>query len=258
LLIAGAGAFYFHKERVAHEKTMARLSGENAAPVSLQHMFDAARSELIAGKYESARLSFISLASEARRRQPLLSWLRMHRGLAALLRGFTTQARQAFQEIEKSGPFSTRPEDAPLARFFVETARTMAAPASVPANGVTEPDPKTPQAFAVFLFAVKDWQQSDFANAAALFEQFARSQSEGAYSWINDYKPLAQKFLSDYRIYTDWKGQTKSVATPEQVAEALSALRAAQQRLQLRGRLADALREEELTLSQQTATPEKP
>ena len=258
LLIAGGIAFYFHEERVAHEKNVARLFGENAAHISLQHMFDAARGELIAGKYESARLAFISLASEARHRQPLLNWLKMHRGLAALLRGFTTQARQAFQEIERSGSFSKKPEDAPLARFFVETAGTMVAPASIPANGVAEPDPKTPQAFARFLFAVKDWQQADFANAAALFEQFARSQPEGVYSWINDYKPLAQKFLSDYRIYADWKDQTKNLATAEQVATALSALRAAEQKLQLRGRLADTLREEELTLSQPTATPGNP
>ena len=102
-----------------------------------------------------------------------------------------------------------------------------------------------------FLFAVKDWQQSDFANAAALFEQFQRSQSTGAYAWINDYKPLADKFLADYRVYVDWKKQAQSFTSREQITAAVTALRTAQGKLQLRGRLNDAFKDEETKLVRQ-------
>jgi serine/threonine protein kinase len=250
ILIAalGGAAFYLHKiqsDRLAKATATAK-SGEE----TLRHLYDDARRELIAGKYDSARTTFTRLAGEAQNKQPLLNWIRLHRGLANLLRGYTTQARQAFEELEKAGPFSTKPEEKPLADFFTQSARRMNAAESVPAAAAQFP-PTPPDVFALFLFAVKDWQQSDFANAAALFEQFQRSQPAGAYAWINDYKPLAEKFLADYRVYADWKTQAQKFTGRDQITAAVTALRTAQGKLQLRGRLNDAFKEEETKLIHQ-------
>jgi hypothetical protein len=98
---------------------------------------------------------------------------------------------------------------------------------------------------------MKDWQQSDFGNAAALLEQYERSQSAGDSSWINDYKPLAEKFLADYRVYADWKKQAPTFTGREQITAALTALRTAQGKLQLRGKLNDAFKDEETKLVRQ-------
>jgi tRNA A-37 threonylcarbamoyl transferase component Bud32 len=247
VVILASGGFYWHKiqsERLAKAARLADQTGEE----TLRHLYDDARRELIAGKYDSARTTFTRLANEAQNKQPLLNWIRLHRGLANLLRGYTTQARQAFQELEGAGPFSLKPEDAPLANFFLQTAHTMNATESIPADTAHLPDPKTPQAFALFLFAIKDWQQSDFTNASILLEQFERSEPGGPYSWIRDYKPLEQKFLSDYRIYADWKKQAQEFSSAEQITKALTALRVAQGKLQLRGRLNEAFKEEETKL----------
>ena len=256
LMIAGAillialavGGFFFHKiqaERLAKVQATAR-SGEE----TLQHLYDEARRELIAGKYDSARTTFTRLAVEAQNKQPLLNWIRLHRGLANLLRGYTTQARQAFDELEKAGPFSTRPEDKELAVFFSETARKMNAPETVAAKGNVASGSGA-ERFALFLFAVKDWQQGDFANAAGLLEQFNRTQSPGGYAWINDYKPLAEKFLADHRVYADWKTHAQSFTGPEQITAALTALRTAQGKLQMRGKLVEAFKDEETKLVRQ-------
>jgi eukaryotic-like serine/threonine-protein kinase len=249
LVALGAGGFYWHKvqsERLAKAKATAQ-SGEE----TLQHLYDEARRELIAGKYDSARTTFTRLAGEAQNKQPLLNWIRIHRGLANLLRGYTTQARQAFEELEKADPFSTNPEDKPLADFFVQAAHTMNTPEAVSVRTLPPPKPQTPDAFALFLFGAKDWQQSDFANASALFDQFAATQSSGAFSWVNDYKPLAEKFRADYRVYADWKKQAASFTGREQITAALTALRTAQGKLQLRGKLLDAFKDEEAKLVQQ-------
>lgn len=242
--VLGGVGFYLHKiqaERLAKVKATAQ-SGEE----TLQHLYDDARRELIAGKYDSARTTFTRLAGEAQNKQPLLNWIRLHRGLANLLRGYTTQARQAFQELENDAQFSTRPEDKDLSGFFRETAHTMNSAEPVRANVPVAPPPKN---LALLLFAVKDWQQSDFADAAALFEEFQRSQSAGTYAWINDYKPLAEKFLADYRVFADWQKQSQAFTKPEQITAALTALRAAQSKLQLRGRLNDAFKDEEAKLT---------
>jgi len=191
------------------------------------------------------------LGGEAQNRQPLLNWIRLHRGLANLLRNFTTQARQTFQEIETAGPFSSNPDEAPLADFFVQTARTMTKQEPVPANAVKLPAGPSPDRFALFLFAMKDWQQSDFVNAGGLLEQFVGTQSEGAFTWINDYKPLAEKFLADYRVYAEWKKQAAGFTTREQITTALTALRTAQGKLQQKGKLNEAFKEEEARLLRQ-------
>jgi hypothetical protein len=247
--LLGGGAFYFHKvqsERLAKARATAQ-SGEE----TLRHLYDEARRELIGGKYDAARTTFTRLAGEAQNQQPLLNWIRLHRGLANLLRGYTTQARQAFEELEKAGPFSTKPEDKALADFFVQAARKMNAAEPIPATAARVPAAAGAEAFGVFLFAVKDWQQSDFANAAALFEQFQRSQSTGDYAWINDYKPLAEKFVADYRVFADWKNQAQKFTTRDQITTAITALRNAQGKLQLRGRLNEAFKDEEAKLVRQ-------
>jgi serine/threonine protein kinase len=160
-------------------------------------------------------------------------------------------ARQAFEELEKAGPFSTKPEEKALADFFLQAARTMNAPDPVPATPPRPIAPQLPDAFSLFLFAVKDWQQDDFANAAGLLEQSQRSQSTGSYAWVNDYKPLAEKFLADYRVYAEWKNQAPSFTGRDQITAALTALRSAQGKLQLRGRLNEAFKDEETKLVRQ-------
>jgi tRNA A-37 threonylcarbamoyl transferase component Bud32 len=249
LLALGVGGFYLHKvqlERLAKVQATAK-SGEE----TLQHLYDDARRELIAGKYDSARTTFARLTGEAQNNQPLLNWIRLHRGLANLLRGYTTQARQAFEELEKAGPFSNKPEDKPLAAFFLQTAQTMNAPDPVQAKKFPVPVAQTPDAFSLFLFGVKDWQQNDFAEAAALFDRYQGSQSAGPYAWVNDYKPLAEKFRADYRVYADWKNQAQNFTGREQITAAITALRVAQGKLQLHGRLNDAFKDEEAKLIRQ-------
>jgi serine/threonine protein kinase len=255
LLVALAGgALYFYKLKIDRLAKAAAASQPANESATLLHLYEQARLEVAAGKYDSARTTLARLANEAQGKQPLLSWIRLHRGLANLLRGYTTQARESFQELERAGPFSSRPEDAALANFFVETARTMNAPANVPAGVAPTTDPNSPQAFDLFLYAVKDWQQSDFATAAVLLQRFATSESAGAFRWINDYKPLAQKFLSDYRIYAEWKKNPQDFKTAAEIEGALATLRSAQGRLQLRGRLSDAFKEEETKLNNQLAS----
>src|SRR5256714_1365284 len=255
-LLAG-GAFYFqkvHSAQLAKAEQLAKARSAQSGEETLRHLYDDARRELIGGKYDSARTTFTRLAGEAQNKQPLWNWIRLHRGLANLLRGYTTQARQSFEELEKAGPFSTKPEDKTLADFFPKTARTMNAPETFPATSARVPAAESPEAFALFLFAVKDWQQNDFANAATLFEQFGRTQPTGVYSWINDYKPLAEKFRADYRVFADWKTRAQNFTGRDQITAALTALRSAQGKLQLRGRLVDAFKDEEARLVHELET----
>jgi hypothetical protein len=68
---------------------------------------------------------------------------------------------------------------------------------------------------------------------------------------VNDYKPLAEKFRADYRVYADWKNQAQTFTGRAQITAGLTALRTAQGKLQLRGRMLDAFKDEEAKLTRQ-------
>jgi predicted RNA-binding Zn-ribbon protein involved in translation (DUF1610 family) len=242
--VIGAGVFAVR----ARQKAIAAGQNNTAAvDAVLTKSFDEARRQLIAGNTERARTDFARLAEQAKDRQPLLNWIRMHRALASLLRDFKTQAHDLFDEIAK------QPPQGELGRFFVETSRVMANAAVIHGKDVAEPKPKTPEALALFLFAMKDWQQREFKEAASLLERFERAEVPPAFSWINDYKPFAQKYLADYARFAALQPN----GSPEQQ---VAAIREMQAKLQTRGAMAKSLEEQESALAhkptgQQPAAP---
>ncbi|MFL6537824.1 MAG: serine/threonine-protein kinase, partial [Chthoniobacterales bacterium] len=231
--VISAGVFAYR----ARQKAMAAGQNNTAAvDAVLLKSFDEARHELIAGNTERARSDFGRLAEQAKDRPPLLNWVRIHRALASLLRDFKTQAHDLFDEIAK------QPVQGENGRFFVDTSRRMANPAVIRSTEVAEPNPKTPDAFALFLFAMKDWQQREFKEAASLLERFEHAEVPPAFRWMNDYKPFAQKYLADYARYAAFKPNGS-------VEQQLAAIRETQAKLQTRGAMAKALEEQESALS---------
>jgi len=177
--------------------------------------------------------------------------------LAPALAEHPRPARENFQAIEKDGLFSSAPADLALARFFLETAKKMATPDVVPAMAQTGWSHDSAAAFAILLFALKDFQQSDFSDAAALLEQFVAAQPSAAYSWINDYKPLAQKYLDDLRLYDGWQKQAKMIVTNEQLTAALANLREIESKLHTQGALVEQVRSDVAELASHLSEKEK-
>ncbi len=133
----------------------------------------------------------------------------------------------------------------------------MATPDVVPAMAQTGWSHDSAAAFAILLFALKDFQQSDFSDAAALLEQFVAAQPSAAFSWINDYKPLAQKYLDDLRLYDGWQKQAKMIVTNEQLTAALANLREIESKLHTQGALVEQVRSDVAELASHLSEKEK-
>ena len=131
----------------------------------------------------------------------------------------------------------------------------MASPDVVPPRDTAGANHDSPEAFAILLFAAKDLAAADFTDAIGLLEQFVAAQPPAPYAWIKDYKPLAQKYLDDLRLYHAWKEQTKNLASPQAREAALADLRGIERRLQTQGQLADQIKTEAAQLSPQLARP---
>jgi serine/threonine protein kinase len=245
LFVAGAAAFYVMRERRAAQSSIASASKNFEQIAVLQRRYGEARQQLISGNYDTASTDFAQLSKDAAGVQPLLNWIVLHRGLAALLQNNAVTAREAFEEVERVAAFSDAPADAELVRFFRETAHglTIGADATVAANG------NGLDAFGVFLAAVKAWQSGQFEAATALLTTYVRTETREPFAWINDYKPLARKFVNDYALFSEWNKQPQSFTTATETGVALKQLRASEKKLQTRGPLADAMKADEKRLA---------
>ncbi len=245
LLLGGiaVGGFLLLRSKQTAPVTQPAAKPEDTA--ALQQRYEAARQEFIAAKFNAAATALTRLTTEAHT-QPLQNWIRLHAGLASLLDGKAAPAREQFQQIERAGPFSSAKADAPLATFFVETARKLAAAGPVRMDALGSGDP-----FALFAFGVKDWQLGEFDEAAALLERFAATQP------TSEYKPLVQKFLEDHRLYAEWKAGHPRTTSIEETRAAADRAKTLAQKLQLRGALPDDLNKEAKRLAADLAQREK-
>src|SRR3989440_11205715 len=167
LLIVGLGVFAFVRKT---QKQIAIFS--TAISISeLEKQAAEARHQLVLNHYNVAGTAFARIATEARERQPLYDWTRLQQGLAAMIGRDDTQARDAFQAVEKAGTKGFAREDVDLANFFVATSKTLLAPGNVPAASVVK-NTASFEAFALFPFALKDIGRLDVQDAAQLLDQF--------------------------------------------------------------------------------------
>ena len=252
VLLATVGGLIFAKR--SREEVRRAAAAAAAIPTSeLERQYNEARRQLLAGKHNVAGAAFARVAVNAKNRQPLYDWIRLHEGLAALIAREPPQAKKAFQEVENAGQTGFAKEDVDLAKFFVTTAKSMAASGTIAGNGASALRADTHEAFALFLFALKDIAQADATDAISLLEKFVSGQPAGKFAWIADYKPLAQKYLDDCRAYAAWKNQSKGA----DVSAQLENVRALKKKLKTHSALSDAMNAEEKALAQRGAAPQK-
>jgi serine/threonine protein kinase len=248
-LIAVGGFLFLHKSR-PRRSTVALVPGPSAIPINeLERQFAKARAELIHEHHKVAHGEFARLAMEATNRQPLYDWLRLNEGLAALIGREPSQARQAFQEVENAGQSGFTKQDADLAKFFVATAKTMSAPVK-PSAANAQWNGNTFEAFAILLFAVKNITEAEITDATPLLEQFANVQPQGKFAWINEYKPIAQKYLEDCRLYLSWKKEAKAGGNPTADLEKVQGIK---KKLKMHSAISEEISTEEKNLARRMA-----
>lgn len=201
LITAGILGFTFR------EKIFSSPSDEdsNAAPTTLKIMdlesiMASASNALINGSFADAATQFESVAS-ATSVQPIRNWAIANQGLALLLDGNLTASTSLFGGLEKGGLYSTDPRDQGLANFFVELGRLMKLPKPIPPGTIRVYSAKNYEAFAMLAYGLKDWNLGDVSAGGEILEAFDKANPAPPHAWINNYKPLIQSYLLDYKSY---------------------------------------------------------
>jgi hypothetical protein len=225
LLIAGAtliALILFGWIFFSHQGGPANVtaSASSTPAFDINREFDDGRQQIIDGKYPAARATFARLASETKNKQPIYDWALLNQALAALLDQQESQTRRALQEVENAG--SGGFADPQLGAFLLETAKHANERRAIALSDIPDHAAKP---FAFFLLGLTDVQLGRFNDAKALLEAFTLSQPSGSLSWIDKYKPIAQKYLEDTRAWLAWREQNGSAKNPAEIRSALEKLR---------------------------------
>ncbi|MEO6055116.1 MAG: serine/threonine-protein kinase [Chthoniobacterales bacterium] len=188
-------------------------------------------------KPEEALEDLLSLAQKPGVPQPILNWVRLNEALAALAAGQGNIARQAFEVIQAGGLYSPDEKEGKLANFFLEVSRHMMNPQPISDSIMPMYSAGNFEAFGLLLFGIKDVTLGEFEMAQTILQAFMASTPEAPYEWINDYKPLAQKYLNDVGAYLKISAQLESLSDDAAATKLLQEAKAAQAGLQPGGKL---------------------
>jgi hypothetical protein len=181
--------------------------------------FDAGRHQIIDGNYPKAHSTFARLASETKNEQPIYDWALLNQAVAALLDQQDSLMHQALHEVENAG--TSNFADPSLGAFLLDTAKRANARSTVALSDIPDHAAKP---FALFLLGLRDLQLGRFTDAEALLTSFIGSRPPQSLSWIDEYKPIARKYLADSHDILKWREQYGSAKTVAEVTRALSSL----------------------------------
>ena len=98
--------------------------------------------------------------------------------------------------------------------------------------------------------ALQLWERGDFAQAATALQHFLQVKPTAPFAWLNDFKPLAQARLDDYRLYSEWQKTRDASKDPEVALQRIHELSG---KLKAKGALSFQLADEEAKIAAQVA-----
>jgi hypothetical protein len=254
LIAVGAWAWTTRQHARKTETESARFKTQAEQLIALaplEAQMSDARRQLVQNHYNVASAAFARIALDAKGRQPLSDWARMQQGLSAMVAREMSQARQAFQDIENTGARGFSNDDLPLSKFFLATAKALGSSGAIAPEALA-PAPSGPEIFAAFPFALHNIAHNDANGAANFLERLMNAKPADKFTWIADYKQLAQKYLDDCRAYLAWKNE------PAGTTDAAGRLQKVRQiKLKTRTALADEISAEEKRLAAEVANQQQ-
>jgi predicted RNA-binding Zn-ribbon protein involved in translation (DUF1610 family) len=226
LIIAlGIAAFVFRDKIFKGEETPA------SETVKTDKMFPEACAKLADGDAAGAAAAFRN-AGAKEHTQPRLNWANLLEGLSELAAGQGADSYAAFKQIQERGPFSKKPEDQALAKFFLDTAQHMTDEGPIAPAVAAAADTKNYEAIIPLLYGMKDWDQGKVEDAMTLLRQFRRGTPSGNDAWIAQLTPFATAYIEEFTAYQMATDRYKGAKTFMEKKSAVAALK------QIKGRFA--------------------
>ena len=252
VLLAGLGVYLMRDKlfpAAAVEKGPVQQTQEEAQAQLLSGVMTMAQ-----GDSDGARTEFERLATQAGCPQPQKSWAVLNSALASLVLGEINAALESLTRLSEAGLYpTTKPEDQHLANFFVEVSRVVSQKKPVPASIRSLYDGKS-EDFALLIFALWDWEaKAAFADAGSLLQTFESRVSPD--DWPSKYKPLAEKYLADWKILEPLEKAFAKVDSPASASAVLAQIQRARSQVQTGTKITERLDSMERRAKARAAAP---
>jgi serine/threonine protein kinase len=252
VLLAGLGVYLMRDKlfpQPAVEKGPVQQTQEEAQAQLLSGVMTMAQ-----GDSDGARTEFERLATQAGCPQPQKSWAVLNSALASLVLGEINAALESLTRLSEAGLYpTTKPEDQHLANFFVEVSRVVSQKKPVPASIRSLYDGKS-EDFALLIFALWDWEaKAAFADAGSLLQTFESRVSPD--DWPSKYKPLAEKYLADWKILEPLEKAFAKVDSPASASAVLAQIQRARSQVQTGTKITERLDSMERRAKAKAAAP---
>ncbi len=200
---------------------------------SVEEHFQESRQQLLKESFASAQDGFSELTRRAGLTRPQGDWARFHLILTSLLNQDLENAQAVADTEAKAGLFSREESDRPLANSLDAMAKAFGKPSqAVPASTANLFKPDGAEAFAPLLFGLKNLELGVTDDALRLLQAFLEAKPTGAYRWIADYRPLAEKRVQDLRTLAALRERLKGADTAQKQAALLAEFERAKGQLQ--------------------------
>jgi hypothetical protein len=217
------------------------------ATLRVGKQYQDARAALDVGDLVAAEAGFAAVRDARAAKEPTATWAGFEAALAALLDGrgdaARTRAREAVAHVE-AGPG----RGDPLANRLAAALERLGELPSVPAEEATRRIQQADGVMVALLFAVKNWEQGKFAEAAVILTEIKSMPVWERDEWLAPYRAVVDRYLADAKVLE----QFTAGALPGEVAkcqELAAAIDAAVPQLQTKGRARLSLRGRVLELA---------
>jgi serine/threonine protein kinase len=238
VLIIGGILLYKFKDRIFPASIAAENTDDaEQAAKALHEDFELSHKQIGLGNYAGAQATLKRLNDSTIITQPMQNWVTLSNGLISLLQENPGDASEWFKVILGRAKYSNDPSDAAMVKFFTGVGTTLASSSPVSPKEGAQYSLTSFESVGPLLFGLKDWDLGQYSDAAALFKLYLASTPTEAFSWLTEFKPLAQKYVDDEAAYEQAAAIAAAADTPDKRAQALDATVALQSRA--KGKFAD-------------------
>ena len=256
-LMIGMGIYVYVKRATLFAGPDAPLpvvtAKNNTSSADTEAIFDEAVQAFAKGQPDDA-ITLFDQVINAKAPQPRLNWALFQKAVALNLIGQAEDARQIYGGMQSKGLYSEDGSEIRLASFFVECGRLLKDKLVIPGTTTLAYGNKNYEAMGLFAFGMKDWALGNFAEAGPLLQKFSDGKLDDGFAWIEVYKPLVEKYVSDFKLYDSVATQINSAKLPTEKAAALKALHDASEKLSTSGTLPAQFQLWETTLTKEIGT----
>jgi serine/threonine protein kinase len=181
--------------------------------------------KLLEGEPEEAAREFHAIRTRGPLPETELKWAMVQEGLAELDAGRISDAQSIFRAM------ATRPrrpkatdDEKKLDTFFAELGSALASDEPVSPQNFNDVKMNQPEAFALLLYAMKNWHLDRLEDAATMFRQFRSIRPTSKYLWFSKLVPVASRYLDELSTFQMGIQKVKAAPTPEAKARAAAEL----------------------------------